>query len=231
MFIAIGQSTFIYYLPIWFQAIEGASAEQSGIRTTPLLLANTVMAVISGGLVTYFGWYLPFMWIGTALFAVGAGMLTRLEPNPPLRIWLGYQIIAGFGIGMSVQVPFMAVQVVLPEADVAIGSALVVFSNSLGEALAVSTAENIFVSSLQRFLKERLPNVDPEVVIHAGAAAANDVVPVDERHTFIQTYSDAITTAFVLAIVGACAAFVVSLFVEWKTVKDERRKETVTNQK
>jgi hypothetical protein len=56
----------IYYLPFYFQGVKGTTAEQSGIRTIPYLVSNTVFAIVTGGLVTVFGYYTPFIWMGTA---------------------------------------------------------------------------------------------------------------------------------------------------------------------
>ncbi|KAK3068151.1 hypothetical protein LTS18_000790, partial [Coniosporium uncinatum] len=50
----------VFYLPIWFQAIKGDSAVQSGIKTIPTILALVVAAISSGILVQKFGYYTPF---------------------------------------------------------------------------------------------------------------------------------------------------------------------------
>jgi hypothetical protein len=46
----LGSAFFImvYYLPVWFQAVQGATAVQSGIRNLPLILALVIFSIISG---------------------------------------------------------------------------------------------------------------------------------------------------------------------------------------
>ena len=46
-----------YYIPIWFQAIKGISAIQSGIHVLPSILASVIFSIASGGLVTVTGYY------------------------------------------------------------------------------------------------------------------------------------------------------------------------------
>lgn len=46
----------VYYLPIWFQAVKGASAVKSGIMNIPMILSLVIMSVIAGGLVTVIGY-------------------------------------------------------------------------------------------------------------------------------------------------------------------------------
>jgi MFS family permease len=46
-----------YYIPIWFQAIKGTSAIQSGVDNLPSILAAGVFSLASGGLVSVVGYY------------------------------------------------------------------------------------------------------------------------------------------------------------------------------
>jgi hypothetical protein len=38
----------VYYLPVWFQGVQGVSAVESGIRNLPLILGLVLMSIISG---------------------------------------------------------------------------------------------------------------------------------------------------------------------------------------
>jgi hypothetical protein len=66
VFISMGMYTHIFYLPFYFQAVKGSSAEQSGVRVIPYLVSNAVLSLITGGLTTAFGYYTPFINFGTA---------------------------------------------------------------------------------------------------------------------------------------------------------------------
>lgn len=39
-----------YYLPIWFQAVKGASSLKSGVDLLPLILSQIIASIVSGGL-------------------------------------------------------------------------------------------------------------------------------------------------------------------------------------
>ena len=120
----MGLYAHIYFLPFYFQAVKSTSAEGSGIRTIPYLVSITLASIAIGGSITKFGWYTPFMWVGTAIFTVGAGLLYTLGVNSGAGKWIGYQILAGIGAGGSVQIPFVAVQVVLSPKEMPTGSKL-----------------------------------------------------------------------------------------------------------
>ena len=57
------------------------------------------------------------MIVGGAIFTVGAGMIYTLQVPDKAGKWIGYQLLSGFGAGGGVQIPFIAVQVVLSAKD------------------------------------------------------------------------------------------------------------------
>ena len=118
----MGLYTHIYFLPFYFQAVKSTTAEGSGIRTIPYLVSITLASIAIGGSITTFGWYTPFLWFGSAVFTIGAGMLYTLQVDSGPAMWIGYQILTGIGAGASVQIPFISVQVVLSAKDMPTGS-------------------------------------------------------------------------------------------------------------
>ena len=216
------QDSHIFYLPFYFQASKGTTAEESGIRTIAYLVSITVSSVIIGGAITVIGYYTPFMWFGSAVFTIGCGMLYTLKVATPSGRWIGYQILAGAGAGASVQIPFIAVQVVTTDKDMPTANACVMFFNSLGGAIAISIAQNIFVNSLASEIPKYAPGLDPKIVIDAGATYVRNVVPSSILPQVLEAYTKAITNAFILAIAMAGLAFLVSFGMEWKSVKGKK---------
>ena len=81
-----------FYIPIWFQVIQGKSPQSSGLSLLPLFL-SIVFAVVGVGIVTpVVGYYTPFMIIGSAILIVGSGLITMWQPNSKAGIWIGYQV-------------------------------------------------------------------------------------------------------------------------------------------
>ena len=212
----------IFYLPFYFQAIKGTTAEESGIRTIAYLVSITVSSIVIGATITIVGWYAPFMWFGSAIFTVGAGMLYTLKVGSPNSHWIGYQILAGIGAGAGVQIPFIAVQVVSSVKDMPTANACVLFFNSLGGALSISIAQNIFVNTLAQEIPKYVPGFDPQIVANAGATNLRKVVPPELLPGVLHGYNNAIVTAFILAIACSIAAFLVSLGQEQKSVKGKK---------
>lgn len=212
----------VYFLPIWFQAVKGASAVESGIMNLPMLIAVVILSVIAGIVVTVVGYYAPFMVIGTVLTSVGFGLLTTFTPDTPRSVWIGYQVLAGAGVGMGMQQPLMAVQTVLDIADVPTGTSVIVFVQTLGGALFVSISQNVFTNKLVDYIAEFVPGLDPRVVLATGATSIQSDIPVDMLQGVILAYNDALTHTFIVCAAMAAMSIVGALCVEWKSVKGKK---------
>ena len=211
----------IYYLPLYFQTVQGSTARESGIRNLPFLVTMLLTPILSGALISLIGYYVPFMWLGAALATVGSGLLTTLQPHSPNSVLSGYQALAGLGLGLYTQISFNAVQYVLPKEQMVMGSALVSFCNSLGPILSTNIGQAIFANAFMWRLKG-VPDVDAKAVLRAGLTdpQAADALPVVR-----QAFNHALTRAFIAAIVSGVLAFCCSLGMEWGNVKREWKNE------
>ena len=120
--------TLVLKLPIWFQAIKGASAVKSGIMAMPLILSLVIFSLLAGGIVTTTGYYNPWMILCVIMAPIGAGLLSTLQPDSGHAKWIGYQVLFGIGLGSGFQQPMIVAQASLPMADVPIGTAIMAFA-------------------------------------------------------------------------------------------------------
>lgn len=222
----MGFFTQIYYIPFYFQASKSMSAEAAGLRFLPYLMSNAMATLACGVIITRTKIFIPFAWGGTALYAVGAGLLSTLKVNSNTGQWVGYQIIAGAAYGILVQIPLLSIQNTLPQKDVAIGSALFFFSQSLGGSIGVSAAQNIFANDLQRQLRG-INGVDFATVNNAGASGIRNAVKAELLGAVLDAYNHALTRAYILPIATGGVGFLCSLLLEWKKIGD-RKKALVT---
>lgn len=217
----------IYYLPFYFQSVRGMSAIASGVRTIPYLASSSVVAVMVGGAISVCGYYAPFAWIGSAVFCIGAGMLTTLKLDSSPAEWIGYQVIAGAGAGSCIQIPLVAVQAVLSKEDLPVGSSITIFFGTLGGAVSTSMAENIFATSLIDRIPKEVPDFDPHRLLEAGATQIKDIVPKDSLQNVLRAFNTSVTNVLSLAIIMSGFAFFASLLFEWTNLKRKQKPTTV----
>ncbi|KAJ4234372.1 hypothetical protein NW759_001363 [Fusarium solani] len=222
MCIGGGMISLLYTLPIWFQAIKGTSAIQSGIDTIPLVLSLVVGAIMSGAIITRTGYYVPWMFVATILTSVGSGLMTTFKTNTGHSAWIGYQVLFGLGLGTGMQQPSMAAQTVLSQSDVSIGISLMFFSQSLGGAVFICIGQSIFVNYLSDGLKA-VSGINTQAILEAGATALSDLVPASKLHEVLVVYNDALQKAFIVVVAVSAFMVVPALGMEWRTVKNKQQ--------
>lgn len=213
---------FVYYVPIWFQAIKGDSAVQSGIHNLPLVVSLVITSIVAGGIVTAVGYYTPFIIASAVVMSIGAGLFATFNLDTDIGKWIGYQILFGVGVGLGMQQGLIAVQAALPPADVPIGTALIMFSQTLGGALFISVAQNVFTNKLIQNLAA-VPGVDPAIVLKVGATSLQSAVSDQSLLPAVQSaYNGAIINCFYVGVSLAAFSFLGAIFVEWKSVKGKK---------
>lgn len=155
------------------------------------------------------------MLLGSALSAIGSGLLSTLTPHTPTGVWIGYLILSGFGRGMVLQMPLLAIQSVLPLAQVPVGSAIGIFFNFFGGTLVLTFGQTCFSNRLPlALLKYAGSGIDVKAVLAAGAVAAKGM-----GAGVANAYNHAVTETLYVTVGASCLAFVVSAGIEWRSVK------------
>jgi len=213
---------FVYYLPIWFQAIKGATAVGSGIRNIPMILSLVIFSMVAGFAVTQLGYYTPFIIASSILMSVGSGLLATLQPTTGSGAWIGFQIIFGAGVGFGMQNTLIAAQTVLPKQDIPIGTAIIMFSQTLGGALFISVAQNVFTNRLLANLQKVVPDLSPALVLATGATSLKDAIPSQFLAGVQTAYNASIMSTFYVAVALSVLSVVGAVLMEWKSVKGKR---------
>ncbi|KAK1675773.1 major facilitator superfamily domain-containing protein [Colletotrichum godetiae] len=209
---------FLVALPIWFQGIRGTDAVTSGIDTLPLVLSLVFGAIVSGGVINGTGWFNPVFFSSVIFMAVGGGLISTFVVDTPTRIWIGYQIILGLGIGQGMQLASLGAQVALVQKDVPIGVSLMFFAQSLGGSVLVCVAQAVFNNELRSRLGS-FSGLDVDQVIGGGATQLRNFLPPDILGNVLVEYNAALRSYFYVGLAAACFSIFPSLGVEWKNVK------------
>lgn len=214
---------------------RGRSPEQSGIdiiRTslplarstvTPLadspafMLAVCIGIFVQGGFVTKLGRYWPFLVIGPPITAVGFGLLYTIDPFTPNARLIGFQILAGFGVGLAFQNPLLAIQVeyhdtphLIPQAN-----GVVSFFQLTGAALGIGVVNTVQSIFLNRELVSRAPDVDFRMVRESPVAIY--ALPEAARAPVIEAYTRAITESLIPIIAALGVGWMIGMAIKNKS--------------
>lgn len=232
----------LFVLPIYFQSVDGVSPIASGVRNLPIIIAVTIAMIVSGGIISMNGHYVPYLIVGGAVATIAAGLLYTLDVGSSSGRWIGFQALAGLGWGLSFQVPIIAAQGSVVPDDIATVTSVVLCKHdtpphntlfqpltfhllvfqTVGSAFFVSAGQSALVSTIIRTLPVTAPGVDPWLVIKTGATQIRAVFPAAQVAGIIEAYMAGVKVAFAIAIAGAGCAFVLSIGSKYtKLGKDE----------
>lgn len=217
-FSGAGMMTMVYFLPIWFQAIKGASAVHSGIMNLPAILSLTTASMIAGFLTRKISYFTQWMYISCVLTSIGAGLISTFTTKTAHPAWIGYQVLWGLGLGLGMQQPSVGVQCAMSVKDVPTGISIMFFAQTLGGAIFVSVANNIFDNKLHQGL-QTIQGIDIDRVTHIGATDLRDAVPQSLLNSVLVAYNAALRSAFYVGMGVSAATILGCLGAEWTNLK------------
>lgn len=122
----------IYYLPLYYEVVQGLNPMQSGLAMLPETLTIVPASILTGLLITWSGRYRWAIWAGWAVTVTGVGLLHLLHVGTPRRMWIGLNLVAGCGTGMLFGAMGFAVQASVSSKNMAVAVAMFTFFRSLG---------------------------------------------------------------------------------------------------
>ncbi|RYO21115.1 Efflux pump [Alternaria arborescens] len=218
--LAGGMMNAVYYLAIWFQAAQGQSAMQAGVRTIPMVLSLVLFGIITAVATQKIGYYVPAMLLSPILASIASGLLSTLTPHSHASKWIGYQVFYGCGLGVGAQTANLVAQTVLPRSDVSLGMAMMFFMNQQGGAIFLAVGQNLFSTQLVERLSG-IAGLDTKAIINTGATELRKVVPANEIDTVVSAYSYSLTRVFILSAALSACVMIGSLMVKWVSIKKD----------
>ncbi|KAL8733781.1 MAG: hypothetical protein Q9181_003463 [Wetmoreana brouardii] len=216
--------TYSFFLPFYFQAVQGSTAIRSGVQMIPLVISQVTVLIAVGAITTKWGHYVPYMVVGQIICVVGSGLLTRIGTGTPTIEWASYLVITGFGLGMAQQLPYTAIQVVLSEADTPTGNAILVFWNQLGGVIAIPVCQALLIGTLRGHLARYSDVLPTESVVHAGPYELQRLTQGNMvlLEVLRKVYALALKRVYIFALAAGCVGWLFTLAMERKNIKREQ---------
>lgn len=165
--------------------------------------------------------------------------MTTLGLDTPFARNLGFQILAGIGIGLNLQVrhsifvlanlltPIIAVQAVSELRDIPIATALTLFYQQLGGALILAVAQAVLLDKLLPAMQKINPTITKTDIIDAGATGLKNLVSGPQLAATLVAYAKSLDSIFIISLVMGFLAVISALGVEWKNIKGKKIESTV----
>lgn len=217
-----------FFLPLYFQAVFGATPILSGVYLFPFVLSLSIGSALIGIFIKKTGQYLLPIRFGIVVMTLGFGLFIDLPPAR--RSWarvIIYQIIGGIGAGPNFQAPLLALQTKVHPKDIASATAMFGFVRNLATAVAVVIGGVIFQNGMNSREATLRVTVGDRVAVElgGGGAGASTIVvqdlPPEQREAASIAYTDSLKMMWVFFTSIAAAGILVSLMIEKKKLSRE----------
>ncbi|KAF9209385.1 hypothetical protein BGZ49_004690 [Haplosporangium sp. Z 27] len=220
-FIGMGFFGIMFFMPLYFQIVRQESATDAGLEMLPLIVGLLIASISSGFMVSKWGQYRPFIWTGLALATTGTGLLTLLTEHSSRGMEIGFLLINGFGLGLSMQTTILAVQSSVATKDIAVATANSTFFRTVGSVLGVAITGTVFNNGVKNNLQP-LIELNPAIVeVIANSYLAPKFGPEIEAQ-ILHAYMLALRSAFRVCIPFMGLAWISSLFIQHNKLRRAR---------
>ncbi|HEX9635646.1 MAG TPA: MDR family MFS transporter, partial [Candidatus Limnocylindria bacterium] len=164
----------IVFIPLWFQAVLGSSATESGYQILPMMAGLMIGSIGSGQIVSRTGRYKWLMVAGMLTAGLGILLLTQLGADTPITtVWL-WLAIMGLGIGPSMAVFTIVVQNAVPFREMGVATSALTFFRQIGGSIGLAIAGTVFGSTLLAEIPRQLSSagLPAQVVGQLGSSQA-----------------------------------------------------------
>ena len=205
----------ISFIPLFVQSVLGTDALQAGITITPMLLGWVGASIIGTRLLLRVG-YRNLSIIGTALFAVGAFLMTLVGANSSQLMVMVFVTMMGIGMGLSIPAFVIAVQTSVERRHLGTATSMLQFSRSMGGTLGVSVMGAVLSARLASNL--RASGLDTERVAQLLDPIPGSAVVVDAGVRLAM--ANAIHLVFLVAFAAAALGLVSAFFTPRKVLTE-----------
>ncbi|MFH8804961.1 MDR family MFS transporter [Streptomyces sp. NPDC017936] len=204
------------FLPLYQQAVQGASATNSGLLLLPMLGAMLVTSMVAGRITTGSGRYKVFPIVGGALMIVGLYLMSTMDTGTSRFTSGVFMAVVGLGMGCLMQVTMLVAQNSVEMKDMGVASSSTTLFRTLGSSFGVAIMGALFNSRVQDVMSERAGALGSKITEQSAQldAASLAKLPAAAREAYQYAVSDGTHGAFLLGSVVAVIAFVASLFVK-----------------
>ncbi|KAI1084610.1 MFS general substrate transporter [Whalleya microplaca] len=206
-----------YFIPLYFQAVRLSSPAQSGVELLVFSLVAIPGSIIALVILSKWGRYKLLHVFGSALYALGMGLLSIMDQNTSTAAWVWINIVPAMGIGMLASTLLPAFQASLDEADQASATASWSFIRSFGNVWGVAISAAIFNSHTASYA-HTVDDTQVRAILTSGDSYASAtkafIESFDEpvRQQIRTVFTMAIQRVFLIGLSVSGLIFLLSLF-------------------
>ncbi|MFF5442983.1 MDR family MFS transporter [Streptomyces achromogenes] len=204
------------FLPLYQQAVQGASATNSGLLLLPMLGAMLLTSMVAGRITTNSGRYKMFPIVGGALMIVGLYLLSTMDTGTSRFTSGVFMAVVGAGMGCLMQITMLVAQNSVQMKDMGVASSSATLFRTLGSSFGVAIMGALFNHRVQDVMAERTGSLGSKITAKSAQLDADSLakLPAAAREAYQHAVSSGTHSAFLLGAVVAVPVLIAALFVK-----------------
>jgi EmrB/QacA subfamily drug resistance transporter len=182
----------IMFIPLFVQRVVGASATDSGMITTPMMLSMVIASIACGQIISRTGKYKIPAIVGFVIMSIGMYMSTRLNINTTNAETIRDMLVMGVGLGITMPIFVMVVQNAFPHKQLGVVTSSVQFfgnmGSTIGNAIMGSIMNNSFsgdmvsnVNAMAPGIKKLIPPGALDTLLSGNIQKINELILEAEK--------------------------------------------------
>lgn len=204
----------IYYIPLFFQFVQGETALQTAVDLLPFLITTVILMLVSGRLLG--GYYKLWFIAGSGLALVMSVCLYNTSIDTSRGKIYGYLVLGGVGTGLYAMNSGPVMAAIVPPEDATHASTLFGCVDTVCGAISVAVANSIFLNRATDGIQHVLPQVPRSSVQNAIAgvgAPITEGLSSAQRQAVLQAILDAIRDVWIQMIATAALSFILAMLM------------------
>src|SRR6185437_1439571 len=201
------------FLPLFLQVVIGATASNSGLLITPMMIGITIGATFTGRFIRYTGRYKMVPLVGLSIAAASFLLFLGVDRGTPAALYALYMTALGFGLGPAGPMVSIAVQNSVELRDLGTATSLTSFFRSMGGSFGVALMGAILFAGLAPQTQGGATGLSASGLLHGGPAMIA-ALPEGVRQLIVASFAHSFRYVY-LTGAGVCLlGFVLAAFIE-----------------
>lgn len=219
----------IYYLPLYFQAVLGASPILSGVYILPYAVTFSVVAGLAGGFINHTGRVFPPVIVGICIMILGFGLYINFDADSSWAKIILFQIVAGIGAGPNFQAPLIVLQSLVATSDMATATATYTFVKTLGTAISIVLGGVVFQNRIESKTTQLVRTIgEPTASLLTGPSSMANVDKIKRlsptpRYMVREAFAKSLSTMWIFYAALGGLALIASLFIDRRTLEEAEK--------
>ncbi len=169
---AIGMFGAIIFLPLFIQAVIGASATSSGAVLTPMMFSMVLGSAVSGQIISRTGHYRFLGVIGVILMTLGFYLFSRMGEGTSYGTVVRNMVVMGVGLGATFPTYIISMQNAFPHRMLGIVTSSVQFFRMTGGTFGAAIMGSLMATRMATHLARALTQAQESGALPPQMAAA-----------------------------------------------------------